>query len=258
MDEINNVNALDAFLSGEPTKEPASTEPEPTPAPTEPEPAEPAEPAGGDPNLEPKPAEPAPGEGDFDKSKAAFAQMRVENSKQRKVITQLAKALDLDVNDPEALLEQLNALSLDKIARKQGVSPEELVHRTKTEEELAMLRYESNINKARESLLGIKSKYGLNDQELNDFAVALDKAGINLVANPTYDVNYFYYQLNGEKMMEARVNAAVEAALKNQNTARKHSATPTPTGAPDTDPHASGDKINTVSALDSLLNSTGK
>lgn len=273
MTEINSISGLDALLAGNPpaaqpnNESPPTEAPEPateTPEATDPTDAgETTDPApqgdagnGGDPNLESEGGTEKPEEGvpnpQESKANAAFARMRTEMSEANKVIMQLAKALDLDVNDPIAARQMLQNMSANKLAEKAQLPLEVYNELNTTKEQLAQIQYQQRQVQVRDSLLGIKDQYGLSDKEIMDFANKLDAEGVNPIQNPNVDLEYEFYRRNRDMIEKKRIEKAVAEALRKSNTADKHSSTPSKqqgkgAGIGETP------KVNSVSALNDLL-----
>jgi hypothetical protein len=219
---------------------------------------------GGDPNLESdtppeKSEEGAEGkqtedpalEAERSRANAAFAKMRAENTKYTKVMSQLAQALGIDMGNPSEAADRLAELAVQKLAAAQNVPVELYRELNMTKDQLQQMQYTQNVATAREKFGTLKTTYNLTQPELEAFAAKLDEEGIMIVQDPSIDLEYHYYRLYKNKIEEKRIQAAVEAALKKSNTADSKSTTPSKQSSRT---HESSDaKINTVSALNDLL-----
>lgn len=259
-DNVFDVNALDSLLGGNTP----NTEPEPAPEKpkdeTTPEETDTDNPGGGpnlespegqDVNNEDKPE----GEGTQQQKpgnhNAVMARMRVENTRNQRVITELAKALGIQEQDPEKIGDALIQMAQEKLAKKANIPVELYQELHSTKDELAQIKFQQNQITARSKFMELKETYGLSDDELMKFAGALDAEGINAVTNPQVDLEYEYYKRNREALEQKRIQKAVEEALRKSTAADTNSTKPDNVqGKPGDD---TPDKINNVSALNSLL-----
>lgn len=255
--QIDNIAALDALLGGNTTQNAPTEPPAPPVDPPAPEDGAITDPAdgGGDPNLEPPAAEPPAadgGEAERAKQNAAFAKLRAQNSHLQKTVDQLAQALGIEDKDPEAKANRLLQLAQDKLAKASNLPPEVFADLQATKEELAVLRQNQNAIAARDKFFELQRAYELDEKELVAFAQQLDQAGINVIQDPSVDLEYHYYKLNRAKLEEKRIAAAVQAALTTTNTAATRTSTPSKQSGKAADP-ASDKKIDNVAALNALF-----
>lgn len=260
--DVDPFSALDQLLEGKtpPATDPPVTDPpapNTDPAPNNNDADDPA--AGGDPNLDdpakkddPNKTEPKPDPAHDAKINAAMAKLRTEAAQSTKVINELAKALGITETDPAKRAEVLLDLAYKKIAAANNAPVELVKELDQTKEQMQQLQMQQNMITAREKFSSLQQKYNLTQEELVAFANELDAQGIAVVQDPTIDLDYLYYSRHQEALIEKRIQAAVEAALKTSNTAKTNGSTPPPKSSK-TDDNVDPPKVNSVNSLDALL-----
>lgn len=257
---VDEINALDLLLEGKTQQSndpPPSNDPPQTDDTQNTDADDPA--AGGDPNLD-DPGKDGKSSNDPPKDQfvqdpkinAVMAKLRTEAAQSNKVINELAKALGITETDPNKKIEVLLDLAYKKIAAANNAPVELVKELDQTKTQMLALQAQQNQITAREKFFAVQQSFGLTQEELADFAKALDDQGIIVANDPSIDLNYLYYSLNSEKLMERRIQAAVEAALKTSNTADEKGSKPPKQSGSVTD-NMEPPKVNSVSALDAIL-----
>ena len=253
-----DVDALRAMLSSydEQQKSTDTTEPEATveqptqeetvaaPAPEQPAPVEQTE-------ATPEPEVTVAGQ--VEKDANAFAQMRTQNKMMSDMLAKIAKANGIQYNNQDELMAKLNDDSVTKLAAAQGVPKELLLRMEGLERDAAAYRAQQNQSRLVGQMQNIMQKYGASAEELQSFAATLDKERVDV---NTVDVEREYFFRNQDAIMQKRINAAVEAALRGDAEASAHASTPAAPGA--TSGSNTGTKVNTVADLRSFLASASK
>lgn len=179
----------------------------------------------------------------------AFAQMRVENTQYKNMLTKLAKATGIEFNNEKELIDKLNDQALESLSKRQNV-PVEVLKRLETLEQTNQT-YELEQRKSATlvAFQNLKNEYGLDDDGLLNFAQELDQQGLNPFVKDV-DISGMYRQMHFEEIMNARIAQAVQDALSKSSVADTHGSTPnSATGSQDD----GGKKITTVGELSALL-----
>ena len=160
-----------------------------------------------------------------DKAQYAFAQMRTQNAALTNMLGKIASANGIEFANHADLMSKLNDDTINKMAQKQGV-PVELLQRIET------LQADSDAFKQRQlqetATAGFKQlidDYSLDQTALMNFAKELDDDGINPFTSKV-DVLSEYKTRHMDDIVNAKVQAAVQAALGRSNVADSHSSTP--------------------------------
>jgi len=242
-----SVADLDSLLEGKPpvvTETPAAeTTPATEPPATDIPPADVPPADGGDPSLVDPPKDDAAVKAEEARSNAAFAKQRKELAEYERTIKSLATALNIDEKDPAKILASLSDLAYKKQSQTQNVDPEIL-------KELDMLRTTRAEQTIQSKFLALQSEQSLSNEELVAFATMIDAQGINVMADPNIDLDYLYFKLNSTSVMEKRIQAAVEEAVRKVTKAGAQSSTPSKQiGKSSEEPTP----INTMAGLNDLL-----
>jgi len=182
------------------------------------------------------------------KAAAAYAKLRTDNAKLNKTIMQIAKALDLDTSKGDVLVG-LSNLAANKLAQKENLSVEVYNELNTTREQLQELQRKHNVDAARKQVYDLKVKYGLEEDDLGTFLDSLDAEGVNPIDDPSIDLEYHYYKMNKDTILDTVKEKARQEALKS-SLAGKANKPGKLTGkrAPDNDK-----KIDSVKGLDELM-----
>lgn len=188
------------------------------------------------------------------KQNNAFANMRVTNRKQLTALQMFLQKTGYDpelASDPDKVIELLDEYEANEQAEEYNVPPE-LVQR---------LNYLERMNRQRESeqvyqqtvvgLRDLQSKFNLTQQELQQFAMQLQRDGINPFIE-SVDIQREFIARNLDWIIQRAKQAAVQEALSRQDKAAKFSSTPAKKqGKPAAE--TTGDKINTMAQFDRFL-----
>jgi hypothetical protein len=181
----------------------------------------------------------------------AFGQMRTELNANKALLAKLATAAGIQYTDENDLIAKLNDNALNQLAQRQNV-PVDLLKRMETlEQNNAAYEMEQRKTETMLSFQKLQTTYGLTNEELLAFAQELDEKGMNPFAS-RINIDATYRDLHFDEIVNKRVAAAVEEALKKSSVADTHSSTPNrSTGKGDN--NGDGKKITTVSQLSALL-----
>ena len=181
----------------------------------------------------------------------AFGQMRTELNANKALLAKLATAAGIQYTDENDLIAKLNDNALNQLAQRQNV-PVDLLKRMETlEQNNAAYEMEQRKTETMLSFQKLQTTYGLTNEELLAFAQELDEKGMNPFASRV-NIDATYRDLHFDEIVNKRVAAAVEEALKKSSVADTHSSTPNrSTGKGDN--NGDGKKITTVSQLSALL-----
>ena len=188
----------------------------------------------------------------------AFAQMRVENSNMRKLLSNVANVLGIDPKTPqEQMLQAIQKSVTTAQAKQQNVNPELLERLNALEDYKAANERQSLANKAIMGFQAVKNQFKLSDDELNAFADQLIEAKINPY---TQDVDLVseYKLRNFDKLIEAATARGIEQEAKRKQNVANHSTTPNSTTGGNQE--SSSEKLSTVAEFDKWLaeNDTSK
>lgn len=163
----------------------------------------------------------------------------------------MATAAGIQYTDENDLIAKLNDNALNQLAQRQNV-PVDLLKRMETlEQNNAAYEMEQRKTETMLSFQKLQTTYGLTNEELMAFAQELDEKGMNPFAS-RINIDATYRDLHFDEIVNKRVAAAVEEALKKSSVADTHSSTPNrSTGKGDN--NGDGKKITTVSQLSALL-----
>lgn len=181
----------------------------------------------------------------------AFGQMRTELNANKALLAKLATAAGIQYTDENDLIAKLNDNALTQLAQRQNV-PVDLLKRMETlEQNNAAYEMEQRKTETMLSFQKLQTAYGLTNEELMAFAQELDEKGMNPFTSRV-NIDATYRDLHFDEIVNKRVAAAVEEALKKSSVADTHSSTPNrSTGKGDN--NGDGKKITTVSQLSALL-----
>ncbi len=190
-----------------------------------------------------------------DKTAQAFAQMRVENKKYQKMITGIAEMLGVqDVTNPEAVTQVIEQKLIEAEAKKQNVPPEMLARL----QQLELHNQEYIQNQTRQVAYAgfqkVKDSFKLTNQEVEQFATALQQQGLNPFDKPL-DLVKEYRVLNFDKLLADAEAKGAQAEIQRSTKAQNQGSTPnTKQGQGDVDEV----KITTVKDLDAWFDKQSK
>ncbi|MCQ2968539.1 MAG: hypothetical protein MJ191_00180 [Clostridium sp.] len=250
-EEISNEDFLKAFgINQEETEEtPQETNEgtEETPAEEVPAPEQDGEQDASEDN---KPSETTNNNQDNTKQAQAFAFMRSELNQKNKMLNDVAVVLGLDPKSKDSMA-QLQTKLTEALAKQQGI-PSEILEKLNR---LETLENERNIETIRNNAFNgfqqVKSKFGLNDQELEEFANELVRDGKNPFTQ-SVDLLTEYKLKNFDKLLEQAKQQGIQAEMERASKASKNASTPSKThgGAEKDEP----EKITTVKGLTDWFN----
>lgn len=186
-----------------------------------------------------------------DKQAYAFAQLRAQSTQYRNLLEKLAKATGIEYTNETDLVAKLSDDAINKLAAKQQVPATMLKEMDELRQIRELFTAQQLQQKAALGFQTVKTNYSLTDKELQDFVVELQTAGKNPFLQEI-DLEKEYKSLHLEDIVTKRVKAEVEAALKKNEAADKHSSTPSKQSGS----QGAGDptKIDTMDGLNALLN----
>lgn len=177
-----------------------------------------------------------------EKTNAAFARLRAENSTYKRALK--AFALANNISEEEAV-QQLEAQALEKQAKEKNVDPEVL----REMEDLRNYNRQMLENLTLIKLKQLQDSFSLKDEELTSFAESANAAGINLFET-SIDLQVLYKALNYDKLQAKAIKEAEQAWIKRQEKADKAPSLVRPgTGDPANDKK----DVKSISDLDRLL-----
>lgn len=227
----------------EPEPDPKQDPPgDPTPAPVEKDPPE-----GG----ESKKDDPPQGPTNDHKAQAAFAAMRVENTRFKNTMKDIAGILGIQMtDDSNALMAAIQEKVLQAQAKQQNIPIELLQKVQHLEQENEAAKAERLQIAAYRGFQSVKDKFSLDDKALQDFAQQLYKDGINPFVQEI-DLVREYRDRNFDKLIaDARAVGAREEAERAAKAAN-HSTVP---GTNNGQNGGEAGKINTIGSLTDWLN----
>jgi hypothetical protein len=190
----------------------------------------------------------------FDKDANAFAQMRVQNKLMGDMLAKVAQANGIQYTTTDDLLQKLNDDVLTKQAAAQGVDPE-LLKRLDTLERnnqaYAQQQTQARLVRDFESL---QQEFDLSGDDLQKFALELDRSGIPA---ESINVRNEYMSRHLDSIIQARTDAAVQAALGRDAKATEQSTKPNGSGTVGSN-DVQSTTINSVADLRAVLSKIDK
>lgn len=257
------IEDMAAQLGGgtEPTPAP-TTDPAPATDPT-PAPAANPEPSATDPAPVTDPANPTPAPTEptqqFTQNKAseAFANMRIQNKQMAETLKGVAGVLGIqDTTDDQAILTALQQKVLESQAQEQHVPVEllqEVQYLKQRDQQYTAMQRQATVEQGFQE---IRTKYNLNDQQLNEFATSLIQSNLNPLEKDV-DLMKEYRNMHFEDLIQDAVNKAVANEQSRAATATQTSTNPGSQQANAAAPGAPA-KINSVRDLATWFNDQNK
>lgn len=219
------------------------------------------DPGADDPNAGDDPNKDDPNKDKTSKQEFAFAQMRTENTQLKAQLKQfdstigkLADALGITEADPEKRMAALVDGALGLISKRDNIPKEYLQRMDSLEANAQQHAEQRRAQTAIEQFGQVQADFELSEDQLMAFAQELDTIeGANPFLNDGVDLVKIYRDLHYDEIMQRKIDAAVEAALKADQAANDTSSTPTKGGRKAAD--ANDKKITTVSGLNDYLDS---
>ena len=216
----------------------------------------------GDDNLDDNADDDSDGEGDDPDGQPAqrktreqltndgFAKLRIANRNLTQLLGKLATANGIEYNNTQELITKLNDSALEQISSKSKVPVELLREIEALRNDSAMLKQQQVQSRLEQGFKTLLDDYQLNEKQLRAFCAEMDSAGID-VSQPGFDLVTHYKTTHIDDIIEARVQAAVKAALEGDSS-NDHASSPMRKRGSSGNSGGKG-KINTVAALDTLL-----
>lgn len=178
------------------------------------------------------------------KTTQAFAAMRVENAKQKKLINNTLTLLGLDPKNPDSVA-QLETKLTEALAKKQGL-PVETLERLNKLEALEQQRTAEDLRtKALMGFQKVKDSFNLDDNALQEFANELVAEGKNPFIN-SLDLVSEYKLRNFDKLIEQAKAKGVQEEIERASKANNNASTPNSTQGGDTQ---NIDKVTNIKEL---------
>lgn len=207
----------------------------------------------GDPEPDPEP-DPAKTQPQPDtRMNEAFAQMRIQNKNQAKLLQGIAQVLKVDAKDPDALQTALQQMVLNAQAKQQKVDPAVLERLQTLEEQNEAFTQDQIQRNAFQGFQQLKTKFGLDDAALDAFADQLVAEGNNPFVKPMNLVTA-YIERHGETLIADAETRGAQREAERAAKAAKHSTTPN-----DKNGQTTGDpeKITSVRQLNDWFEKNG-
>ena len=199
-------------------------------------------------NVEAQQVEPVVSE-QADKDANAFAQMRTQNKLFADTLQKIADATGIQYTNQDEMIAALNGDALNKIAEKKGIPVELLQRMEQLEANSRMWEAQQQQERLTNGFKNLSAKYGLDQNALMGFAQQLDADKVNLT---TVDIEKEYVSRHLEDIVNARVQAAVQAALAKDAQVGAQSSKP---GAPGAASSTEQSQIKSAADLISFLGS---
>lgn len=182
----------------------------------------------------------------------AFAEMRNELKTKDSFIEDLAKSIGLDKNlSTDEKQAKIKEAMLEKQAKETGVPLETLQRLEVLEARDREYQFSKRQQQTQDAIAGLVEKYSLDSDAVNGFVQQLVENGKNPLEADGVDLETEYLKLNFQSIMQAQIDAAVQAERDRSKKATDKSASGVDTG------HGDGEtekKINSVKDLDNLFN----
>lgn len=236
---ISSVGELDAALDAAAAGDtpPAAPEGEPSPEPTAPD---------GEPQPQPDGTKPTPEQ----KQEYAWNEMRKSNKELLTLLGKVADANGIKYQNDKDLVKALSDDAIVKMSQKTNVPVEIL-------QELEQLKADSQAWKAQQlretaavGFENLKQQFGLEQADLEKFAVELDQKGLNPFLQPV-DLVKEYQAAHFDEIVQKRIDAAVQAALQKSSAADAQSATVSTNAG--SNGNSKGEAISTVAGLSAIM-----
>lgn len=182
----------------------------------------------------------------------AFAEMRNKLKAKDSFIEDLAKSIGLDKNlSTDEKQAKIKEAMLEKQAKETGVPLETLQRLEVLEARDREYQFSKRQQQTQDAIAGLVEKYSLDSDAVNGFVQQLVENGKNPLEVDGVDLETEYLKLNFQSIMQAQIDAAVQAERDRSKKATDKSASGVDTG------HGDGEtekKINSVKDLDNLFN----
>lgn len=251
--DVNDMGDLNSLLDSlDPNAGDPGTENQDPPADNNDQdpPADNQDPPPGD-NQDPPADNQRQQQGQPDKAHLAFVQMRTQNKMMMDAMKTFAKNNGIEFTDEADLMAKVQDQDLAKRAEKANLSKEVLERMERLEKRDQEFTKEQLKTKALIGFQKLKDSYQLTPAELQEFGDALHEAGNNPFENDI-ELEKEYRNMYFDKIVQKRIDAAVEEALKRDSAARTNGSTPSTKRGVGSH---TGKEVNTVGDLNALLDS---
>ena len=184
------------------------------------------------------------------KQEYAWNEMRKSNKELLTLLGKVADANGIKYQNDKDLVKALNDDAIVKMSQKTNVPVEIL-------QELEQLKADSQAWKAQQlretAAIGfenLKQQFGLEQADLEAFAVELDQKGLNPFLQPV-DLVKEYQTAHFDEIVQKRIDAAVQAALQKSSAADAQSATVSTNAG--SNGNSKGEAISTVAGLSAIM-----
>lgn len=182
----------------------------------------------------------------------AFAEMRNKLKAKDSFIEDLAKSIGLDKNlSTDEKQAKIKEAMLEKQAKETGVPLETLQRLEVLEARDREYQFSKRQQQTQDAIAGLVEKYSLDSDAVNGFVQQLVENGKNPLEVDGVDLETEYLKLNFQSIMQAQIDAAVQAERDRSKKATDKSASGVDTGHGDSETEK---KINSVKDLDNLFN----
>lgn len=183
-----------------------------------------------------------------DKGSKAFAALRVENGKYKKLLAKLAESEGLT---EEALIEKLDNQATEDAAKKQNMSPEALRRLEALEQQNQALTQQRREDEFSTNINKVQTNLKLETKEVLGFIEQMIEKNIDPL-QPPMDLEVLYKAMNLDKIMKKAVEDAVQETIKNQGRADSAS---TPAASRGKGSSGEVEEIKSMDDFERLLNS---
>lgn len=186
-----------------------------------------------------------------DKSSRAFAKLRTENKALNQLVTDLAKAYNIEGKDSAEVMTALKEHLLEKQAQEQNV-PKELLSRLNVLE-AQKKEYDTftRAQKTEKAFEALKTEFNLSQEQIIAFVKQTAADGINPFEQDGIDIRREYIMRNYNTLIKAAEERGARAEAERATKANTNSTNP---GNRSSQTPGTPNKINTVSALEDFLN----
>lgn len=190
-------------------------------------------------------------QGQQDKAHLAFVQMRTQNATLMKTLKTFAANNGIEYTDEADLLSKIQDQDLTKRAEEAKVPKEVLERMERLEKRDQEYSKEQLKTKALIGFQKVKDTYQLTPAELQEFGDKLFDSGNNPFETDL-ELEKEYRNMYFDQIIQKRIDAAVEEALKRDSAARKNGSNPNEKRGAGSQ---TGKEVNTVGDLNALLDS---
>lgn len=159
---------------------------------------------------------------------AAFAQLRREKealAEQNKILEQVASQYGMTVEEFQKAYAEKQE---EEAAQTQGIPVETFRELNSTKARLATIEKERATEKFNQSVQGVKDKYGLADNEVNDVFDYIQREGLHdpRLGLPSVPFEHAYKALNFDNMLKRKTTEDRQRALAEKKKRQRTSAKP--------------------------------